>query len=61
VDDKGRLTAVPTLAETSGSASLDEGALKLAKAGSGHYRATTEDGRPVSSCYQFRIRFNFKE
>lgn len=61
VDDRGRLTAAPALVQTSGSASLDEGALKLAKAGSGHYRATTEDGRPVSSCYEFRIRFDFKK
>ena len=61
VDDKGRLIATPTLAQTSGSASLDEGALRLAKAGSGHYRATTEDGRPVNSCYEFRIRFDFKD
>jgi periplasmic protein TonB len=60
VDDKGRLTAAPTLARTSGIASLDEGALKLAKAGSGHYRATTEDGHPVSSCYEFLIRFELK-
>jgi TonB family protein len=61
VDDKGRLTAAPTLAKTSGSASLDDGALKLAKAGSGHYRPTTEDGRPVSSCYGFLVRFEFKD
>jgi len=61
VDEKGRLTAAPTLAQTSGSASLDAGALKLAKAGSGHYRATTEDGRPVSSCYAFRIRFDINK
>jgi TonB family protein len=59
-DDRGRLTAAPTLAETSGSAGLDQGALKLAQAGSGHYRATMEDGRPVSSCYPFRIRFDYK-
>jgi len=57
VDDRGRLTAAPTLAQTSGSASLDGSALKLAEAGSGRYRATTEDGRPVPSCYDFRIRF----
>jgi protein TonB len=61
VDEKGRLTAAPTLAQTSGSASLDAGALKLAKAGSGHYRAATEDGRPVSSCYEFRIRFDINK
>ncbi len=59
-DDKGRLTAAPTLARTSGSAGLDAGALKLAKAGSGHYRATTENGQPVSSCYPFRVRFDFR-
>jgi TonB family protein len=60
-DDKGRLTAAPTIAQTSGSAGLDEGALKLAKAGSGHYRATTQDGRAVGSCYGFRIKFNLKK
>ncbi|MFL6602769.1 MAG: energy transducer TonB [Steroidobacteraceae bacterium] len=60
VDEKGRLTAAPAITQTSGSASLDAGALKLAKAGSGHYRATTEDGRPVSSCYPLRIRFDLK-
>jgi periplasmic protein TonB len=61
VDDKGRLTADPTLAQSSGSANLDGGALKLARAGSGHYRATTEDGLPVNSCYVFRIRFDLKD
>ena len=60
-DDKGRLTAAPTLARSSGSAGLDEGALKLAKAGSGHYRATTEDGRAVSSCYAFRVKFDLRK
>ena len=59
-DDKGRLTAAPTLAQTSGSAGLDAGALKLASAGSGRYRATTENGQPVSSCYPFRINFQMK-
>ncbi|MEA3178332.1 MAG: periplasmic protein TonB [Gammaproteobacteria bacterium] len=59
-DDKGKLTAAPTLAETSGWPGLDQGALKLAQAGSGRYRATTEDGRPVSSCYPFRVRFQYK-
>lgn len=60
VDPDGRLTADPTTVQTSGSARLDEGALQLAKAGSGHYRATTEDGRPVNSCYAFRIRFELR-
>jgi TonB family protein len=60
VDGKGRLTAEPTIIQSTGSSRLDEGALKLAKAGSGHYRATTEDGQPVNSCYPFRIRFDLR-
>jgi TonB family protein len=60
VDGKGRLTSEPTIIQSTGSKRLDEGALKLAKAGSGHYRATTEDGRPVDSCYPFRIRFDLR-
>jgi hypothetical protein len=53
----GRLTGEPSVAQSSGSVRLDDGALKLARAGSGHYRATTEDGRAVDSCYPFRITF----
>jgi TonB family protein len=60
VDGKGRLTSDPTIVQSTGSKRLDEGALKLAKAASGHYRATTEDGRPVDSCYPFRIRFDLR-
>src|SRR5271168_1401704 len=60
VDAKGRLTADPTTLTSSGSARLDYGALKLARAGSGHYRAATEDGQPVSSCYPLGIRFQLK-
>ena len=61
VDAEGRLTTHPTIARSSGSARLDDGALKLAHAGSGHYRPTTEDGRPVDSCYVFRIRFELRD
>jgi TonB family protein len=60
VDSKGRLTSPPTMVQSTGSSRLDEGALKLARAGSGHYRASTEDGRPVNSCYSFRIRFDLR-
>jgi len=60
VDTNGRLTAEPTMAQGTGSARLDDGALKLARAGSGHYRATTENGLPVNSCYAFRVRFQLK-
>ena len=53
----GRLMSDPTITQTSGSLRLDDGALLLAKAGSGHYRAATEDGRAVNSCYSYRVRF----
>jgi TonB family protein len=61
VNEHGRLSADPTLVQSSGFQRLDDGALKLAKAGSGHYRSTTEDGRPVSDCYSFRVRFKLKQ
>jgi TonB family protein len=60
VDPRGRLISDPTTVRGSGSTRLDEGALKLARAGSGHYRATTQDGRPVSSCYSMGIRFQLR-
>jgi TonB family protein len=60
VDGKGRLISQPTIVESTGSKRLDESSVKLAEAGSGHYRATTEDGRPVNSCYPFRIRFELR-
>jgi TonB family protein len=61
VDGTGRLIGKPTVVRSSGSVRLDEGALKLAKAGSGHYRATTEDGRPVNACYPFLVRFHLRD
>jgi TonB family protein len=61
VDSAGRLIGKPTIDQSSGLARLDEAAVKLAKAGSGHYRATTEDGRPVSACYPFRVRFQLRD
>lgn len=61
VDPRGKLTAAPTLLDSSGIRLIDEGALRLASAGSGHYRPTTENGRPVSSCYAFRIRFQLED
>lgn len=50
-----KLTEVPSIAKSSGSARLDEGAVSLAKAG--RYVAASEDGRPVPSCFEFRIVF----
>jgi hypothetical protein len=60
VDDHGRLTADPKIAISSGSSRLDGGALALARAGSGHYRSTTENGRAISGCFQIGVRFALK-
>ena len=61
VDSQGRLADDPVVAQSSGIHRLDEGALNLAKAGSGHYRPTTENGQPVSYCYPYRITFRLDE
>jgi TonB family protein len=60
VDPRGALSAAPTIAQSSGSAVLDAGAIALARAGSGHYRSSTEDGRPIADCYAFRVRFELR-
>ena len=56
----GRLTGPPTLDKTSGFPHLDEGALKLATAASGHFIPPKEDGKPVASCFKFLVRFQIK-
>jgi len=60
VDTRGRLTANPQAVQSSGSPRLDAGALALARAGSGHYRASTEDARPVDSCFPFSVTFRLR-
>jgi len=60
IDPKGVLTSNPAILASSGSAPLDQAALRLARAGSGHFRPTTEDGRPVNACYGFQIQFVLK-
>jgi protein TonB len=57
IDRQGRLSGEPTLTQSSGSRRIDAGVLNLARAGSGHYRPSLEDGAPVNSCFPFRIRF----
>jgi len=53
----GKLTEPPTIAQSSGSARLDEGALNLVKAGARYITPGTEDGKPIDSCFEFRIKF----
>jgi protein TonB len=51
----GKLSAAPSIAQSSGSARLDEGALNLAKAG--RYVPGSDDGKPIDACFDFRIKF----
>jgi len=60
VDPAGKLSEEPKLDKGSGTASLDEAGLKLAKAGSGRYKPATDDGKPVAGCGKFAIRFQLK-
>jgi protein TonB len=57
----GKITEPPTIAQTSGSSRLDEGAIKLATAGSGRYQPATEDGKPIQDCFVFRIKFTMRK
>jgi protein TonB len=54
----GKLSEDPTIAKTSGSSRLDEGAIKLAKAG--RYVAGTEDGKPMTACFNMSIKFQLR-
>ena len=60
VDGSGKLTQEPTVAKSSGSARLDGGAVKLAKAASGKYTAATEDGKGVPGCVNFNVKFQLR-
>jgi protein TonB len=57
VGPDGKLTEEPSVAKSSGSARLDGGALRLAKAGSGKFVAATEDGKGVTSCSSLPVKF----
>lgn len=58
VDENGRRTGDPVIAESSGSALLDRGAIELAR--DGRYARSAQGGRPVPNCHQFRVRFELK-
>ena len=50
----------PTLAKSSGHTRLDDAALRLAKAASGKYKAATEDGKAISACTTYGVRFQLQ-
>jgi len=61
VDDTGNLVRDPTIVQSSGMASLDEAAVRIAASGSAYYRPdTSANGPPVSGCAQLAIKFDTK-
>jgi TonB family protein len=61
VDKTGRLQQDPTIVRSSGTASLDQAALRIAASGSAYYRPdTSSNGPPVSGCAQLEIKFETK-
>ena len=61
VDETGRLDQDPTIVHSSGIASLDQAAVRIAASGSAYYRPdTSSNGPPVSGCVQLAIRFETK-
>ncbi len=57
VGPDGKLTKEPTIDKSSGTASLDEAALKLAHAASGRFKPATVDGKPVEQCTKMPVKF----
>jgi TonB family protein len=61
VDEAGKLEQDPTIVHSSGIASLDQAAVRIAASGSAYYRPdTSPNGRPVSGCAQLAIKFDTK-
>ncbi len=61
VDETGRLEGDPTIVHSSGTASLDQAAVRIAASGSAYYRPdTSSTGSPVSGCAQLAIKFDMK-
>jgi TonB family protein len=61
VDETGILVRDPTIVQSSGMASLDQAAVRIAASGSAYYRPdTSANGPPVSGCAQLAIKFDTK-
>jgi TonB family protein len=61
VDAAGKLEQDPTIVHSSGIASLDQAAVRIAASGSAYYRpGTSPNGLPASGCAQLTIKFDTK-
>lgn len=61
VDQAGKLEQDPTIVRSSGIASLDQAAVRIAASGSAYYRPdTSPNGPSASGCAQLTIQFDLK-
>jgi TonB family protein len=61
VDAAGKLEQDPTIVHSSGIASLDQAAVRIAASGSAYYRPDiSPNGPPASGCAQLTIKFDTK-
>ncbi len=61
VDEAGKLERDPTVVHSSGMASLDEAAVRIAASGAAYYRPDTSPNGPhASGCAQLAIKFDMK-
>jgi hypothetical protein len=61
VDEAGKLQQDPTIVHSSGTAALDQAAVRIAASGSAYYRPdTSPNGPPASGCAQLAIKFDLK-
>lgn len=56
-DEKGKLQGEPSVVQSSGVASMDQAAVKIASAGSPYYHPNTAPNAPGSGCAQLTIEF----
>jgi Uncharacterized protein conserved in bacteria (DUF2059) len=61
VDEKGKLTGDPVIAESSGDPKTDSGAVKVARLDSGRYGPPTVQGHPQEACFRVAINFGRAE
>ncbi len=61
VDQTGTIENAPTIVRSSGMATLDQAAVRIAASGAAYYRPdTASNGTPVSGCAQLAIKFETK-
>jgi protein TonB len=57
VGSDGKFSKPPSIEKSSGTASLDEAAMRLANAASGRFTPATQEGKPVDACTKLPVKF----